>query len=162
MCDDLCATPLRSASFHRVISLAGVHHLADQTAFYREVFRLLKPGGIFALADVTDGSRVARFLNGFVDAHSSLGHKGMFLKASTGAELEAAGFEVIAQQSIAYGWIFDSSEDMGVFCQRLFGVDRASRDEVLQGIARSVGYRSTQTGCLMDWELDFFTVRKGE
>ncbi|WP_124727084.1 class I SAM-dependent methyltransferase [Staphylospora marina] len=43
---DACDTGLVAGSFDLVFSRALIHHLRDLTAYFREVFRILKPGGI--------------------------------------------------------------------------------------------------------------------
>ena len=44
--------PLSDNSFDRLSSLAGIHHLADKQLFFNDVARVLKPEGIFTIADV--------------------------------------------------------------------------------------------------------------
>ena len=44
---DVGALPFESGSFDAVLSLNGFHAFQDKEAAYREVFRVLRPGGVF-------------------------------------------------------------------------------------------------------------------
>ncbi|MBD2579636.1 class I SAM-dependent methyltransferase [Oscillatoria sp. FACHB-1406] len=161
-CEDISKIPLLSETLDRAISLAGSHHLPSQPAFYREVHRLLKPGGLFCLADVREGSGVDGFLNVFVDRYNSMGHQGEFLNQNTTIELEAAGFEILYASPIPYTWNFNSVEEMAYFCKRLFYIDRATEQQVIEAIEQYLGYQVSENQCRMNWELFFFKALKKE
>ena len=153
-------TPLADDSVDAVMSLAGLHHLSDRPAVYREARRILRPGGRIVLADVAKGSAVDGFLNDFVHEHNSMGHEGDFLDDTTRLELEDAGFEVTVVETRQYTWHFSSARAMAEYCRMLFGVDKCSANAVRQGIDKHLGYRETSTACELNWALAFFLARK--
>lgn len=149
------AIDLPAASVDCVVSLAGLHHLPNRSAFFREAARILRPGGSFCVADVAAGTRVARFLNEFVDRCNSSGHTGVFLGDDAPLEVGAAGFRIDTHCCLDYAWSFDDARAMVRFVTMLFGLDRARPDEVRAGIGDYLGYDDTAQGCRMHWGLRF-------
>ena len=50
---DASSLPLQDASFDVVFSTISFHHWGDQASGVREVARVLRPGGLFVLADIS-------------------------------------------------------------------------------------------------------------
>ena len=105
-------------------------------------------------ADVRQGSRVARWLNDFVDRHNPEGHDGKFFHEGEMAQLfNAAGFTGVLEETVRYTWNFDSVERMIWFCRTLFGI-AADGDTILKGITEILGYQRRRDGAVhMNWEL---------
>lgn len=160
ICDSITKVPLESASIDRIISLAALHHESNKKDFYQESFRLLKEKGILCIADVLEGTGVAKFLNIFVDQYNSMGHKGEFLNPSTKADLQSVGFKILYAEPISFNWKFDSLEDMVDFCQLLFHLDRANKTQILEGIEKYLGYQRIAYSHYLNWELYFLKVKK--
>jgi SAM-dependent methyltransferase len=160
VCEDLSTIPLADQQFDCVICLAGTHHLRDRSRFYQEIYRILKPGSIFCVGDVREGSGVADFLNIFVDRHSTLGHQGIFLSPQHREELTRVGFQIMESSIKTYPWLFDNTQSMVRFCQLLFGIDRATEAEILASIEKYLGYSTICDKCYMNWELFFWKVFK--
>lgn len=153
---------LAGQSQDRLYSLAGMHHTFDRFPVYREIYRVLKPGGKAVIADVPEGCKVDKFLNKFVHKFNSLGHQGMFLNRRDLQALEATGLTIQSQVKEDYYWRFDSIEDMANYCQLLFGLDLANLDEIVSGIDKYLGYRLVDGEVLMNWSLLFITVQRPE
>ncbi|WP_394175606.1 class I SAM-dependent methyltransferase [Thalassotalea litorea] len=143
-------------------SLAGLHHTFDRLPIYKEIFRILKPGGKGVIADVFQECSTSKFLNEFVHRFNSLGHQGMFLNSRDFTAIEAAGLDIVAHSKEQYHWRFQSLEDMAIYCQLLFGLDLANLDEIIHGIGTYLGYQIKNGEVLMNWSLLFITVKRPE
>jgi SAM-dependent methyltransferase len=152
--------PIKKDSVDRVLSLAGLHHIDDKLSLYSESHRILRKKGLLCIADAWHGGIVSMFLDEFVDEHNSMGHRGAYLDENTRSELQECGFEVDYSSSIRYFWRFPSPDDMLTYFQLLFGIDKATSDEILDGITRYLGYRIGKGECSVNWELTFYQAIK--
>lgn len=59
---DATRLPLADASFDRVVMSGGVHHVADRRGLFREVARVLRPGGCFVFREPLDDFAPWRWL----------------------------------------------------------------------------------------------------
>lgn len=150
------AVPLADGLLDHVLSIAGLHHIADRTPFWRECARLLRTGGVLTVADVPAGSRVARFLDGVVDRHTSTGHQGIYFDAATVNELEAAGFTAVQMERRRIAWRAADRPALAEFCRLLFGLEGISAAQLLPLLEQEVGVRDTAAGAELDWELVFY------
>ncbi len=151
---------VKTNSVDRIISLAGLHHIEDKLSFYRESYRILKNSGALCIADAWRGSMVSMFLDMFVHEHNSMGHQGAYLDENTQGELERCGFNISYSSSIKYYWKFASLDDMATYFQLLFGIDKASHEEILDGINRYLGYALVNKEFCLNWELSFYRAIK--
>lgn len=156
----LLPLPWASGFADAAISVAGVHHLADKRALFRELHRVLKPGGRFVLADIHAGSRVARFLDEFVGLYNSTGHQGMYLDERSPDELRASGFDVLRAERMRYCWWFASRQEMGAFCRLLFDIRRIGNDEVADGVEEYLGLSAREGQLGLNWELLLVLCRR--
>ena len=150
--------PYADASFDAVLSLTGLHHVPapEQDAFLCECRRVLRPGGRLVIGEVAVGSAVDRFLNGFVDAHNSQGHAGVFFDAGFLPRLQRAGFSNCAMQTCDYPWRFPDWDAAVFFCRNLFGIDRADDTTLRQGLECHLGAHAAGDGVELPWQLLFY------
>jgi len=94
---DATALPLPDASVDSVVMLGGVHHIGDRAGLYREIARILRPGGLFVLREPADDfalwrglRRIIYRLSPLLDAETEapLRHD------ATVAQLERAGLRL--------------------------------------------------------------------
>ena len=151
----LLPLPWPKASIDVVISLAGVHHIADKLPLFNAIFEVVKPGGRFVLSDVAADSAVAAFLDGFVGAHNSTGHDGIFLHPDTlPEELGSVGWRVLSCEPVDFCWRFPSRESMGRFCRDLFDLQGVSVPAVVDAIHTTLGFHEAPAGEIaMNWSL---------
>jgi len=135
----LLPLPFGSQQADVVISLAGVHHLAEKRPLFSEFLRVLKPGGRLVVSDVREASSVARFLDEFVGAFNSTGHEGIYLNDGTLSDLTSVGWQIERSEVIQFHWLFDSKMDMGHFCHGLFDLQSCEVVDTIAAITHYLG-----------------------
>ena len=157
---DLENLDVETAGVDVAVSLAGLHHAPDLPRIFREIVRVLAPAGRLCLADVRAGSPVDGFLNRFVNEYNSMGHEGDFLDDRVVGWLAASGFAIVEDTVVPYSWNFPSVDAMVRYVSLLFGLDRATPEQVLDGVDAHLGYDVGRAGCRMHWELRFLECRR--
>lgn len=156
---DVCSLnqiPCETSSVDRVISVAGLHHASEEERrlFYKEVKRILKPDGLFVVADVKRGSKQDEWLNGFVNTHNSCGHKGIFWSQDDIPLLEEAGFSVHLSEP-SYRWKFQNRKEMIDFSKDLFYLDKANQEDIEKGVTEILQADETT----IPWGLLYFVCK---
>ncbi|MBT8146684.1 MAG: class I SAM-dependent methyltransferase [Gammaproteobacteria bacterium] len=153
--------PQGSESVDVVASVAGIHHFQDKEPLFREMARVTRPGGQLILADVHHQSSVAAFLDGYVDASNSTGHRGFYLGDHTLEELENCGWHVSSAQRKHYHWMFGSEQQMAEYCHLLFDICHSDFAETRMNIEESLGIDQLDDGRFgMRWELFVIVAEK--
>ncbi|WP_442678355.1 class I SAM-dependent methyltransferase [Sphingomonas sp. ASY06-1R] len=145
--------PLDDGSVHCIVSLAGLHHCPDLPAVFREMRRLVRAGGTVVIADVEEGTAPASFLNGYVDAHNPLGHRGTFLNGTIAGLLREAALKPVADQLIDIPWSFTDARQAGLYCIALFGLEGVAPEDVAIAMARQLGTCDGAEAHNVKWQL---------
>jgi sarcosine/dimethylglycine N-methyltransferase len=111
---DAQALPLTEKSLDAAISQEAMLHIPDKTAVLKDVFRALKPGGRFALTDITgniglsdqDRNRLATEGMQMVTLNSVAGYQQAAM---------AVGFEIDAETDLSSDWITILTERLRMY-----------------------------------------------
>jgi SAM-dependent methyltransferase len=153
--------PQHSQSVDVVVSVAGVHHFQDKNPLFTEMARVTRPGGQLILADVHQQSDVATFLDGYVDANNSTGHRGFYLGEHTLEELGRCGWRVLSAERKHYHWVFNSRQQLAEYCHLLFDICHSDLAQTRTQIEKELGVDTmadNQTG--MRWDLFVIKAEK--
>ncbi len=150
----LSMLPLADASVDVVVCLAGLHHEPDVQSVFVEIRRVLRSGGRLAIAEVSDGSPEAQFLNGFVHEHNSVGHRGRFLDDEMLDTLRRSGFLIMVNEQAHYHWPFVDRAALADCLGLMFGIDRASPQAIIDAVGHGLGVDELPGGGIgMRWSL---------
>lgn len=153
--------PFEDGSLDAVTNLAGLHHLDDRERFFKEVHRVLKPGGYFAAADIKTGTPPALFLNDSVHRLTDTGHDGRFLEeGELSAAFLRAGFSEARENFEEYDWTFPDIRGLVDFSRLLFGMVKASHAEVEGELRRYFDLRSGGGTAGLPWSLIYALGKK--
>lgn len=151
--------PFADGAFEAAACLAALHHVEAPERVLAEMLRVTAPGGRIAVGDVTAGSRTARFLNEFVDAHTDTGHAGRFFEAEALAGLlRAAGGRDVRGAAEEIQWSFASRGDAHLFCRELFGLSADADDIDLGGALGYLGLAETGGRWVLPWAMVFVSA----
>jgi len=157
----LLPLPFADSAADVAISIAGVHHLADKRPLFRDMRRIVRPGGRFVLSDVATDTPVARFLDGFVGDNNSTGHEGVFLDAHTPGELAEAGWDVLSHRLEAFHWVFADEDAMVAFCRGLFDICKAGDAAIARALHDGPGVEQLPDGRTgLRWSLMTIVARR--
>ena len=155
--------PLADDSVDKLASLAGLHHLghAELRGFFSEAFRVLRPGGLIAVADVRAGTSTAAFLNGPVDIWTETGHEGYFFPpGALQDELESAGFQQTTETLESFSWTLPDTPSLCRFVHNLFGLVKLPSAKTEALLRQGPGIHEDASGAHLPWALAYATARK--
>ena len=147
--------PLQDKSADWVLSLAGLHHESNKLGLFKEMARVLKPDGQLVIADASQNSKTAQFLDQWVNQYNPMGHNGEYFNSQTLIELESAGLELISLQEKHYHWEFESKNQAAQYCQQLFGISLANLSQVERALEHYLGFDILPNGVGLKWQLQF-------
>jgi SAM-dependent methyltransferase len=150
---NIAQVPLGDGSVDYIVSLAALHHEPDLPAVFREMRRLLKPGGRLVIADAAVDTPPARFLNGFVNTNNPMGHDGHFLDDQTPGLLQAEGLAAVDDRLVDMPWAFASLAQAGEFCRQLFWMPALDAAAVTDAMDREIGFDVVSGGPHLRWAL---------
>lgn len=120
---DATRLPLEENVFDTVVMLGGIHHVPNRDDLFKEVFRVLKPGGVFIFREPVSDFWLWKALRGLIYRLSPmLDHETErpLLYAETVPVLESAGFSNMTWRTCGFlGFCLFMNSDV-LFVNRVF------------------------------------------
>ena len=159
---DLENLMLPDESYDLVVTLAALHHVDNKAGFLTGVGKALTPRGYCCFADVAAGSGISDFLDDFAGKYNGTGHKGDYLDidAPFPGLFDQQCMQLVEQAIRPCPWVFDSEQDMVVFCRLLFGLQQVADHEILAALKHYVGVDVSDEKVQLNWELLYITLQK--
>lgn len=153
------ALPFRDGAFSGAACLAALHHSEEPVRLISELLRVTQPRGRAAVGDVLAGSPAARFLNEFVDRHTTEGHRGRYSNADSLAALfTAAGGDDARACGVEVSWRLRRRVEALEFARNLFGLAPVTDAELAEAL-QSLGTALDEEPIRIPWSMVFASAR---
>jgi len=143
---------LENQSVDSLVCLAALHHIDNRKQVFAEFRRVVKPLGKILIVDVEESSSAGNFLNIFVNKYNSMGHRGQFINNQLIKNIQNE-FSIISCNRHNFQWVFDNEQCMICFCRGLFGLDKATDDDIIKGIKTYLAPKYKAKQVSLEWRL---------
>lgn len=151
-------TNLPADEYDAVLALAPLHH-ADHNQkreYVAGAHRVVRESGVLAFGEVERGSAVAAFLDGYVNTHSPVGHRGAFLDEQFEEVISSAGFIDVESQRIDFHWVFPDEATLEMYLTRLFRLSPLPAGKLTADVRDLLGIDEVGGSLRMRWALRYF------
>jgi hypothetical protein len=141
--------------FDRAVTLAGLHHIAEQERFVGQLVAHARPGAVVHIADVDAETPLPRFLDGFIGRYNVTGHSGLYIDGNSFTNIP--GTRLLSSEMRACPWQFPDMDALLDFCGDLFGVVNCPR-RALATALEDIGIDAGARGARLDWRLRYIDL----
>ena len=143
------------------ISFGAFHHLKQKVKAFENYSRILKKGGRLVIADVFQGSKLAKHFDDKVAKYCITGHEVSFLsKEFTESLCFLTGFEKPKFYDLNIKWKFKNKNDIGIFLYKLHAMTKTTPEECLRGAEKILGIKKINEDYYLNWPMTLFITRK--
>ena len=143
-----------------IVSTYGMQTCLQKKPIFDTFSHALRPGGQLILAEISQGSRVAKFMEQWVNGHSSSGVGGSYFNFRTLKELSDSGFTLLRMQEKTCHWIFKDERAAVEYCKALLGVDLAEDQAFLDALDFYLGFDDLEEGLGLRWQMQVISSIK--
>ncbi len=158
--DDMHSVP--DQSINTVLGLVGLHHSQSIPRAIQEAYRVLKPGGEYAVCEVEKGTAMAHWLNTYVNRLNPQGHEGTFLyEGELSSQMAQSGFKAISEQRKQVPWVLDSEDGMLRYFKGIFGLS-APLEQIREAIYDCLEIDTHDGKTIVNWHLIYAKGQRPE
>jgi SAM-dependent methyltransferase len=155
-------TNLPTEGYDAVLALAPLHHADNQQKrqYVNGAYRVVRESGVLAFGEVERESAVVEFLDGYVNDHSPVGHRGAYLDEHFEAVIREAGFVDVESERIDFHWVFPDEATLEMYLTRLFRLKPLPVGTLTRDVQRLLGIDRDGAMLRMRWALRYFRAVK--
>jgi hypothetical protein len=148
--------------FNGILCITPIHHAESKSVldFLIGAYECLKCDGTFVIGEVFSNSKVAYFLDDFIDKHSKNGHKGNYPDNSLLRSMRDIGLKNVGAEVINCPWGFNSEIQLLDFVTKIFGLKKMSPEFLINHLDSLLGLSQCDGKIYLDWELMYFKGNK--
>lgn len=145
-------------AYDGVLSVVPIHHAnaSEKNHYLQGAFRVLRPGGVLAFAEVEAGSSVEHFLDEFIDQHTVTGHRGEYPDTHFCEAIRREGFVEVSSEVRDCPWVFESETLLCAYATQLFALKPMATDTLLSAMDAALGLKQIDGKLHLTWPLRFF------
>ena len=142
-------------------SFGAFHHLKQKEKAFENYARVLKKGGRLVIADVFQGSKLARHFDDKVAKYCITGHEVSFLnKEFTDTLCFLADFDKPRFYNLNIQWKFKEKREIGVFLYKLHAMTKTTHENCLRGAEEILGIEKKGDFYYLNWPMTLFITHK--
>jgi len=155
---DFSLKNIKLADYDAIFCVTPIHHASDTQIdlFLSACHACLKPGGILIIAEVMQNSKIANFLDGFVNQYSLAKHAGNYPNRDFVEKMQFTGFVDSRFEIIKLPWVFNSEKELTDFVTLIFGLKKLKHDFLFNALNELLGIKKMNHELHLDWELIYF------
>lgn len=159
---DFSLKNIKKSYYDAIFCVTPIHHATDMeiNLFISACHSCLKVGGFLVVAEVMLNSKVANFLDSFVNKYSLAGHIGNYPDIEFLKKMEFSDFGNLTYKVVNLEWIFNSEIELVDFITLIFGLKTLEPNFILNALNDFLGLKKIDHKLYLDWELIYFDGRK--
>lgn len=153
--------PLADKQADTITSLGTLHRfIPNKELLFKEVFRILKSGGQFILADIAPGTAAEKYITRFVQPLLKGNYLSDFLSPTDIKQLcKKSGLKLKHWRVDYVPQIFETQRQMAKFLRSRYGLSCPSSN-VLRAAHQYLGFHKLGKQVVLNWELAFSVIVK--
>jgi len=142
-------------------SFGAFHHLKQKVKAFENYSSILKKGGRLVIADVFQGSSLARHFDDKVAKYCITGHEVSFLSRDFADSLcFLVDFEKPKFYDINLHWKFNERTDIGLFLYKLHAMTKTTAENCLKGAEEILGVEKKGQFYCLNWPMTILITYK--
>lgn len=159
---DFSLKNIKKSYYDAIFCVTPIHHATDSeiNSFLSACHSCLKKRGVLVIAEVMLNSKIANFLDGFVNDYSLTEHKGNYPSEDFIKKMESTGFDNLICKLINLSWVFNSEIELTDCISLVFGLKKLNHDFLLNALNELLGIKKIGNQFHLNWELIYFDCCK--